>query len=74
MGHGASYHLKGSCHLTVTAKKWIRTLAFFLTPVLRYSEEPDIFPARPGSSEYLRTGVSKGRLGCENASRWTREE
>jgi hypothetical protein len=28
-----------------------------VTPVLRYSEEPDSATLRSGSSEYLRTGV-----------------
>jgi hypothetical protein len=31
------------------------------TPALRYSEEPDSFPAQPGSSDYLRTGVGESQ-------------
>ncbi len=29
----------------------------FSKPVLRYSEEPDFFDVRSGSSDYLRTGL-----------------
>jgi hypothetical protein len=35
---------------------------FVKTPVLRYSEEPGFTGERPGSSEYLRTGVERRNL------------
>jgi hypothetical protein len=42
---------------SVAKLAWVSNVVNLVTPVLRYSEEPDRTEEESGSSEYLRTGL-----------------